>query len=316
MDSVLKDDQNNSDGHASMKGWLKDPLSSGLVQYHRVENRVYSGRSRFQSVEIIDTGGFGRCLVLDGRIQSCEGDEFVYHETLVQPAMLSHPRPREVLIAGGGEGATLRHVLMHPSVKHVVMVDIDDEVIRVCREMLPRFSGGAFDDPRFELVVGDARKYVEESARSFDVIILDLPESLEAGPARFLYTREFYGAVKRSLNPGGIVTVQSDNASWGCMYGFPAIVSTLKSVFPIVRPYQTHIPSFGGSWGFNTASVDLDPLNLTPEAVDRRIADRDVQALKFYDGITHRHLFSLPKHVRQRIQQEQRVISDANPLAI
>lgn len=311
-----EDDPDNQIRLKTKADWFEDPLGADLVQYHRVKGRIYSARSAYQSVDIIETGSFGRCLVLDGRIQSCEGDEFIYHESLVQPVMTSHPAPKEVLIAGGGEGATCRHVLMHPSVSKLVMVDIDEEVIRVSREMLPAFSAGSFDDSRFELVVGDARKYVENSGRKFDVILLDLPESLEGGPARFLYTKEFYGAVKRSLRPGGIIASQSDNASWGCMFGFPAIVNTMKAVFPVVRAYQVHIPSFGGSWGFSAASADIDPAAIAAESIDSRLAERRIRGLGFYDGVTHCHLFALPKHLRKTIEQEQRVISDANPLAV
>ncbi|MBI2957205.1 MAG: spermidine synthase, partial [Chloroflexi bacterium] len=180
----------------------------------------------------------------------------------------------------------------------------------------PEFSGGSFEDPRFELVVGDARAYIEATGDRFDVIILDLPESLEGGPAGLLYTREFYQAVKGKLNQGGIMTSQSDNASWGCLYAFPAIVNTIKQVFPIVRPYQASIPSFGGMWGFCAASVDLDPLAMSPQAVDTRLSDRAISDLKYYDGLAHQHVFSLPKHLRQRIDEERRVISDTHPLAI
>ncbi|MEW6033328.1 MAG: polyamine aminopropyltransferase [Chloroflexota bacterium] len=310
--SIESGDPDNPD----KANWFRDALSPDLVQFHRVRGRLYSGRTRFQSVDVIETGGFGRCLVLDGRVQSTEGDEFIYHEALVQPAMLVHPGPRSVLIAGGGEGATLRQVLLHSTVTRAVMVDIDEEVIRVSREYLPSLHGGSFDDPRAELVMGDARKYIETGRRKFDVIVLDLPEALEQGPARLLYTHEFYSVVQKRLEPGGILALQADNASWGCLNGFPAIINTLKSVFPVVRPYQAHIPSFGGSWGFATASQGLDPLTLSAERVDRVIAERRVNGLRFYDGLTHVHLFSLPKHLRNRLDQEQRAISDAAPLSV
>ena len=108
-----------------MKGsrWFEDHITPDMVQLHRVIETVYSGRTQFQSVEVIESGAFSRCLVLDGKIQSSETDEFIYHEALVQPAMTTHPNPETVFIAGGGEGATLREVLRHPSVKKVVMVD-------------------------------------------------------------------------------------------------------------------------------------------------------------------------------------------------
>ena len=92
--------------------------------YH-LDEVLYDGRTDYQSVKIVRTSSFGLCLVLDGKIQSSEADEFIYHETLVHPAMLTHPDPKNVFIAGGGEGATLRDVLRHKSVQKAVMVDID-----------------------------------------------------------------------------------------------------------------------------------------------------------------------------------------------
>ena len=97
--------------------WFRDPINPNFVQLHRVEQVIYSGKTKYQSLEVIQTSGFGKCLVLDGKIQSSEMDEFIYHEALVHPAMISHPCPRTVFIAGGGEGSTLREVLAHHSVE-------------------------------------------------------------------------------------------------------------------------------------------------------------------------------------------------------
>jgi spermidine synthase len=69
--------------------------------------------------KIIDTEFYGRCLVLDGKIQSSEYDEYIYHEMLIKPAMILHPEPKRVMIVGGGEGAVLREILRHPSVEQI-----------------------------------------------------------------------------------------------------------------------------------------------------------------------------------------------------
>ena len=70
--------------------WFYDRVSRNLIQLHSIEDVLYTGQSKFQSIEIIRSGSFGKCLVLDGKIQSSEEDEFIYHEALVQPAMLTH----------------------------------------------------------------------------------------------------------------------------------------------------------------------------------------------------------------------------------
>jgi spermidine synthase len=294
---------------------FSDYISPDLTALHSVKERIYSGRSKFQSVDIINTGSFGICLVLDGKIQSSEADEFIYHEALVHPAMLTHPHPERVFIAGGGEGATLREVLAHKTVKRAVMVDIDEEVISLCRRFLPSWHQQAFDDSRTELHFADARKYLQESRDKFDVIIIDLVDPLEQGPARLLYTQEFYQLVKQKLGPSGIMSVQSEPSEWRNLDNFTAIVNTLRNVFPIARPYQAHIPSFLSLWGFVAASQSLDPSELTSKEIDARISKRISKKLKSYDGLTHQAMFTIPKHIRQQLAASKRIISDKQPIS-
>ena len=305
-----------SDSSPIRRSWFHDALSADLGMVHRIEEYLYAGRSAYQGIEVIRMKSFGACLVLDGKIQSSEADEFVYHEALVHPAMITHPAPRTVLIAGGGEGATLREVLKHRSVERATMVDLDDEVVSVCRQHLPSFSAGAFEDARTELIVGDFRRFVEESPRTFDVIIIDLPDPLEIGPAQLLYTREFYAAVRSRLAPGGIISVQSESSRWYDLDAFIAIVRTISDVFPRVAPYQTHIPSFSSLWGFTTASESLWAPAVNRDDIDDRIIRRVTEQLRSYDGQTHAGMFSLPRHIRAAVEGATTVITDSHPLSV
>jgi len=296
--------------------WFHDYVNPDITISHRIKEVIYSGQTKFQSIAIIDNDSFGKCLVLDGKIQSSEVDEFIYHETLVHPAMVTHPNPEKVFIAGGGEGATLREVLAHNTVKKAVMVDIDEEVVNICRHFLPSWHQNSFDDPRAELHFADARAYLEKNDAKLDVIIIDLPDPLEKGPARLLYTREFYELVKQRLQPDGIISVQAESANWTQIANFVDIVNTLANVFPIVRPYQAHVPSFNSLWGFATASQKLDPQKLTPEEIDLKISTRISRQLKSYDGLTHQAMFTIPKHLRLKLSEIEKVITDKEPLSI
>ncbi|MFC1935070.1 fused MFS/spermidine synthase, partial [Chloroflexota bacterium] len=240
--------------------------------------------------------------------------EFVYHETLVQPAMITHPGPETVFIAGGGEGATLREALAHQTVTRAVMVDIDEEVINLCKQYLPDHSRGAFEDSRTELYHVDARDYLTKCNDKFDIIIIDLPDPLEEGPAYLLYTEEFYQIARGKLTDSGIIAVQAGSASLTEPLTLTAVNNTLKSVFPIVRTYKVDMPCFGSPWGFCIASLDLDPSLLSPEEIDRRITARSLDGLKFYDGLTHQGIFSLPKYLRAALHKQKRRITDQNPL--
>lgn len=296
--------------------WLNDKISENFVQSHRIEEVLYSGRTEYQDVRILRSESLGKCLVLDNKIQSTDADEFIYHEALVQPAMVTHPCPETVFIAGGGEGATLREVLTHKSVKRVVMADLDEQVVTLCKEYLPEHSRGAFEDSRTELYHVDAREYLANSKDKFDVIIIDLPDPIDEGPAYLLYTREFYRLVSDRLTENGIISVQSGSAMLTELLNLRAVNNTLQSVFPIVCICTAHVPCFGSHWGFCMASPNLNPALLSPVDVDNRISARGLAGLKFYDGVTHQGMFSLPKYLRKVLAEQARLITDNEPLYI
>ena len=294
--------------------WFWEYVTPHLIQQFSISDILYTGESEFQSIQVIDTPGFGKCLILDGKIQCSEADEFIYHESLVHPAMITHPKPETVFIAGGGEGATLREVLAHSTVGKVVMVDIDKKVPDICKEFLPFLSQGSFEDSRVELLHIDAMKYLDETREKFDVIIIDLTEPLEEGPAYLLYTQEFYRGLKGKLTQDGLVALQSGSTSMVISLGFIAVANTLSTAFSVVAPYQSEIPSFGGTWGFAMASQNLDPRELSSEEVDRRLSRRVNKPLRFYDGLTHRGMFSIPKYLREEMAREKRIITKDQPL--
>jgi len=294
--------------------WFSDTINPNFVQRYRVRGTLYTGQTRYQSMQVIDTCDFGRCLVLDGKLQSSERDEFIYHEALVHPALITHSQPSTVFIAGGGEGATLREVLAHRSVKKAVMVDIDQEAVDVCRRYLPSLHQGCFDDRRVELLHLDARKYLAESKQKFDAIVMDITDPVEGGPSSMLYTREFYGIVAERLAPGGVLAVQSGPCNLHDMAVFTAISSTLRDVFPRVFPYTAGVPSFGGAWGFMLAAKDLDPLVLSAGEIDNRLSVRVGKQLQFYDGTIHQGMFRLPRYLRDAMREPKSVITDQSPV--
>ncbi len=294
--------------------WFVDLLSPDEGHMHGIKTILLSKQTKYQLVEIMETGSYGRCLILDGKIQSSEYDEFIYHEALVHPAMLTHPDPRRVLVVGGGEGATLREILRYPSVERVLMVDIDQEVVENSKKYLPEWHRGSFDDPRVEVKYLDARKYLEETKDLYDIIVIDISEPVEEGPAYLLYTREFYQIVLNRLTPQGMISLQAGTTGVTSLLNFSAVYQTLKAAFPVVAPYQASIPSFGLPWGFGLASKMIDPRSLTAAEIDKRITQRIQGELLYYNGDIHVGQFLLPKHIRMRIEREERIIEDNHPL--
>ncbi len=263
---------------------------------------------------IAETERFGRCLILDNEFQSAERDEFIYHESLVQPAMVLHPNPKKVAIIGGGEGAVIREVLSHKSVDMAVMVDLDKKVVECAEKYLPTFHDGSFSDERASILFEDGRKFLEETDVTFDVIIIDITCPLETGPAYKLFTKEFYDLVKQKLTPHGLLSIQASTVSHTALNTFTVLSRTLNEVFKNVFPYVAHIPFFAMLWGFCLATNDVGPAQISSEEIDRRISERITRELGFYDGITHQALFNIPKYVRKAIKEQTHINLDNKPL--
>ena len=295
--------------------WHFEVVSLDLSMLYRIRDVVYTGQTAYQKVDILQSEEFGRCLVLDGKTQSTEFDEHVYHECLVHPALLSHADPKSVFIGGGGEGTTLREVLAHRSVQKVTMIDLDKEVVDLCRRFLPQHHQGSFEDPRVKLLHQDARGYLAETDETYDVIVLDLVDPLEGGPAYLLYTREFYETASQRLNPGGILVTQSGPAGLiNYTECFTPIAQTLSGLFPEIRPYTVYVPSFMTPWGFTMAVSD--PATSLPGSDDfMRVArSRITGDLRYLDGVSCHGLFALPRYIREGIASETRTVTDDDPV--
>jgi spermidine synthase len=302
-----------SDRDAVTEFWITDNTTPGDGYRYAVSRVLAWKRTEFQELAIVETRSFGKALLLDGNWQSCVADEFMYHEPLVHPAMVLHGSPRSVAVLGGGEGATLREVLRWTDVERVTMVDLDADVVDECKRHLPEMHQGAFDDPRVELVIGDAREWLSASVHDYDVIISDLSEPLEHGPAYELFTKEYFELVRGTLAPGGFLSLQAGCAAPHDIDLFARVANTVSAVFANARPYTSQIPSFATPWGFVLASSEaLDPIP-QPDAIDEVLAQRTLGGLRMLDGQALWGLFLVSVYVRQAVESEDRVYTVSDP---
>ena len=294
--------------------WFIESVYTDLNVMLKVREVFYSGSTAYQKVEVIDSELFGRSLVLDGKTQSTERDEHIYHETLVHPAMLCHPDPKQVFIGGGGEGGTLREVLCHNSVEMATMVDLDPEVVALCRQYLPNHHLGSFDDPRTNLIHEDARAYLQNTPDLYDVIILDLVDPLEGGTAALLYTQEFYALAKARLNSGGVLVTQSGPAGLlSFKECFTTIFNTLGTLFGHIKAVQVHVPAFQTLWGFTIVSDTAFP-EVSEDDAEFELARRLSKKLKYLDGVSYSNMHSLLKFQRDGLRTEKRINKDSDPV--
>ncbi len=276
-------------------GALTEYLTDEWGFFIRSARQYEKFRSPYQAVEVHDSEPFGKLFRLDGHFMTSERDEFFYHENLVHLAAVTHPQPTRALIVGGGDGGSAEELLKYASMQAVTLVEIDLAVVDVARKYLASVHRGAFDDPRLELRIEDGLAFVRNTQESFDLIVLDLTDP--GGPSTPLYTPEFYGSCAARLNPTGALTLHlgSPIAHQDRIRG---LLAALRAAFPIVTPYLTSVPLYGGLWMMAMCSTTLDPRRLNAVEVDRRLGRRGVRDLQYYNGDMHRAALALPNFVR------------------
>ncbi|HEX9901705.1 MAG TPA: polyamine aminopropyltransferase [Acidobacteriota bacterium] len=260
--------------------------SSGL--FFKAGRVLYSGKSAFQKIEVIENAAYGRVLFLDGLVQTTDRDEFFYHEMLAHPALTTHPRPRSLLIVGGGDGGLLRQALAYP-LERVVLCEIDPDVIKVSRAYFPWLEPG-LRDGRVELVLADANAFVLSSGEEFDIILVDSSDPV--GPSAVLHQKRFYERLKKILKPEGIISAQAGSLllhldSFGRENAF------LRKMFEIVRFYLGPAPTYpGGTWCYNYLSDRSNPL---------RIKRQPPAGLRYYSREIHEAAFNLPNLLKEKL---------------
>ncbi len=270
-------------------------------QHHRAIDAVYyAGETAYQSIGIIETPVFGKMLILDGDTQSAQNDEKIYHEALVHPALAGTADRSEVLILGGGEGATLREVLRHPGVKRCTMVDIDGDVVELSKKYLPEWSAGAFTDPRARVVIGDALAFLANDTGRYGAIVSDLTEPLEDSPSNPLFSDEVFRNIKARLREDGVYVLQASTAGFHNMSLHAKMARTLRGYYRHVASFYTHVPAFDNDWAFIACSDRLDLARIEEAAVDAYCAQLRGENF-FYDAETHRRIFALPLYLRREL---------------
>ena len=268
-------------------------LFAGHSQQLTVDEVIYAARGAAQDVLVFRNARYGRVLALEGVVQVTEGDEFIYHETMVHVPLLAHGAAQSVLIIGGGDGGSLRHVLMHPQVQRVVMVEIEPQVVALAQQYFPDVCGQAFTDARTRLIIGDGCAFVRETLEKFDVIIVDSTDPI--GPGTALYSEAFYTACKKCLNPGGVLRchggmVIAENQA------LKLTARYLRGLFTEVNFALASVPTYiPGPMIFALASDDQKRLGAS-EALLRARLDATGIVCRFYTPAWHRASTALPQY--------------------
>lgn len=272
--------------------WFTEDQTPEMKLSCRVSKMLHQERTPFQHLAVIDTGQFGRMLVLDNVIQTTVKDEFVYHEMITHVAMNTHREPKKVLIIGGGDGGAVREIVKHQSLEKVVHCEIDGAVIEASRKFLPEISC-ALDHPKVEIVVDDGIRHIREHKDFYDVIMVDSTDPV--GPAEGLFSALFYKDIFDALRDDGIFVAQTESPFFHRDL-IPRLFRDISGIFPVTRLFLANVPTYpGGLWTFTMGSKKYDPL-----LVDKsRIPSMDT---KYYSPEIHGTCFVLPPFIKDLIK--------------
>ena len=280
-----------------MDFWFSEEQTSNVKLSIRIDRQLYSGKSEFQRIDVFDSPEFGRFLTLDGYMMLTEKDEFIYHEMITHVPMAVHPKVRQVLVIGAGDGGVIRELARYPEIEHIDMVEIDPLVVEVCRQYLPQ-TACRLDDPRLHIHYEDGVKFVRRKVDAYDLIIVDSTDPF--GPGEGLFTREFYGSCFKALREDGIMVNQHESPFYAqdalaCQRAHKRIVES----FPISRVYQAHIPTYpSGHWLFGFASKKYHPLKDLVEV----LWHMRWLYCQYYTTTLHRGAFYLPAYVEEMLK--------------
>lgn len=282
--------------------WYSERHTPNVKLSIKVDRQIFSGKSDFQSIEVMESPEFGRFLTIDGYMMLTEKDEFIYHEMIVHPAMAVHPEAKRILVIGAGDGGVVRELVNYPFVEHIDLVDIDEMVIEVCKKYLPQ-TACCLDDERVSIHIQDGLKFIRRCKDEYDVIIVDSTDPF--GPGEGLFTKEFYGNCFKALKEDGIMVNQHESP----FYPEDAIAmqrahKRIVESFPISRVYQAHIPTYpSGHWLFGFASKKYHPIFDFDAGRWRGLGIKT----RYYNTQLHVGSFALPNYVEELLEDVEEV---------
>jgi spermidine synthase len=274
--------------------WFSENHTENIKLSIKVDKQLYSGESRYQRIDVFESFEFGRFLTLDGIMMLTEKDEFIYHEMITHTAFAVNPDIKNILVIGAGDGGVVRELVKYNHIEHVDLVEIDEQVVEVCKKYMPTTSC-ALDNEKLTIYYQDGLKFIRKCQNKYDLIIVDSTDPL--GPGEVLFTREFYGSCAKVLNEDGILINQHESPFYEL--DAAAMQRAHKRIceeFPIGLVYQAHIPTYpSGHWLFGFASKTLHPL----KDLKADLWNNFKIKTKYYNTDLHSGSFALPNYVKE-----------------
>jgi spermidine synthase len=276
-----------------MEAWFYENQTGNFGIKIRIKSVLYHGNSDFQEITVYDTYEFGKMLVLDNAVMFTDSNEFIYHEMLSFIPIFAHAKPENILIIGGGDGGIIRECLKNNFVKHIDLVEIDNEVIKISKKFFPQIAY-QIDNEKVSVKLEDGIKYLKTVNNIYDVIIIDSTDPV--GPAEGLFTEEFYHSAYNALKDDGIFAAQTESPFFNKKL-IKDINQIINSLYKISMMYYAMIPVYpSGLWSFTVGSKKYQPNKMNEVYKDIDLSSLN---LKYYSPEIHGASFILPKFIKE-----------------
>ncbi len=276
-----------------MEAWFFENQTGNFGIKIRIKSVLYHENSDFQEITVYDTYEFGKMLVLDNAVMFTDSNEFIYHEMLSFIPIFAHAKPENILIIGGGDGGIIRECLKNNFVKHIDLVEIDNEVIEISKKFFPNIAY-QIDNEKVSVKLEDGIKYLKTVNNMYDVIIIDSTDPV--GPAEGLFTEDFYHSAYNALKDDGIFAAQTESPFFNKKL-IKDINQIINSLYKISMMYYAMIPVYpSGLWSFTVGSKKYQPNKMNE--VYKNI-DLSSLNLKYYSPEVHGASFILPKFIKE-----------------
>lgn len=280
------------------KPTVSETLHEGVRLSFTADEVLHDEATGHHRLVLIRNRLFGKVLVLDGAVQVTSADEFMYHEMMAHVPLAAHPDPRDVLIIGGGDCGLAEEALKHSRVASLTQIEIDRSVVEFSRRHFAEFNAPVFDDSRFTVEIADGAAFAAGTSRKFDVVLVDSTDP--TGPGAALFTRSFYGDLRRILKPGGIAVTQN-GVPFLQRREFVAGFGSLASVFPVATCFLVSVPTyFGGHMTLGWAADEDDLLKVEKDRLQARMAGIET---RYYTPAHHLAAFALPRFIEDMVAE-------------
>lgn len=281
-----------------MEQWFSEFWTKDIKFSIKVKEKIYSSQTKFQKLDFYDSYELGRFFTLDDIMMANEKDEFIYHEMMIHTPMSVNPNIKKVLVIGGGDGGSVRELTKYKTIEKIDMVEIDEEVVIKCQELLP-ITAHKLTDERVNLFFEDGLAYVKNTEKRYDLIVVDSTDPF--GPGEGLFTLEFYQNCYNILSEDGILVNQHESPYFdNTKLMMKSAHKKIKSLFPVALVYQAFIPTYpSGHWLFGFASKKLHPIK------DFIPNQKLIESFKlnYYNPNIHLASFVLPNYVEKELSK-------------